>query len=208
MVREIAARGEVDTRTLQALARVPRHLFVPEMIREQAYGDHPLPLGYGQTISQPYVVGWMTSLLALEGGERVLEIGTGSGYQTAVLAEMAAHVFSIEIVAQLARRAAQTLAALGYHNVSLRTGDGNRGWPEEAPFDAIMLTAAPPQLPQAVAAQLARGGRLVAPVGAGSGSQMLRLITRRPDGALHQQSLGGVRFVPLVAGEADDETQE
>jgi protein-L-isoaspartate(D-aspartate) O-methyltransferase len=150
----------------------------------------------------------MTSLLELQADARVLELGTGSGYQTAVLAEMAAHVYSIEIVPGLARRAAQVLARLGYSNVSLRTGDGSRGWPEEAPFEAILLTAAPEQVPAALTAQLARGGRLVAPVGARRGNQMLRLITCRPDGVLRQQSLGGVRFVPLVGDEGTEQTEQ
>ena len=166
MVREqIAGRDVRDPRVLAALAHVPRHELVPDEMREYAYEDRPLPIGHGQTISQPYVVAYMTEQLRLRGDERVLEIGTGSGYQAAVLAELAREVYSIEIVEELGERARADLARLGYSNVHVRVGDGYRGWPEQAPFDAIIVTAAPGHVPQPLIDQLAVGGRLVLPVG-------------------------------------------
>ena len=195
---QIAGRGVRDPRVLAALRQVPRHRLVPEAERGVAYEDRPLPIGHGQTISQPYIVGFMTEALGISAGERVLEIGTGSGYQTAVLAELAAEVFSIEIVEPLAERARRDLAALGYENVNVRAGDGYRGWPEAAPFDAIILTAAPDHVPEPLVAQLAEGGRLVAPVGAGV--QELVRIRRGADG-ITRESLLPVRFVPMT-GEA------
>jgi protein-L-isoaspartate(D-aspartate) O-methyltransferase len=202
MVRQqIAARGIEDPRVLAVMAKVPRHEFVPEQRRHLAYADHPLPIGEGQTISQPYIVAYMTEKLGLEGDERVLEIGTGSGYQAAVLAELCREVFTIEIVESLARRSAKDLARLGYDNVHVRHGDGYRGWPDEAPFDAIIVTAAPGRIPEPLVDQLAVGGRMVLPVG--DYYQELILITRDEEG-VHRKRLIGVRFVPMT-GEVQQE---
>ncbi|MFN0150025.1 MAG: protein-L-isoaspartate(D-aspartate) O-methyltransferase [bacterium] len=200
MVRDqVEARGVRDVKTLAALAAVPRHLFVPDAQRSQAYDDHPLPIGGGQTISQPFIVGYMTEALALRGGEIVLEIGTGSGYQAAILAEIASRVYSIEIVPELAASAAATLASLGYANVTVRSGDGYRGWPDAAPFDAIIVTAAPDHVPSALIDQLKPGGRLVIPVG--DAAQELRVLTKRGDGSVTEARKIPVRFVPMT-GEA------
>ncbi len=200
MVRDqIAARGIEDLRVLAAMARVPRHELVPAEQRDHAYEDRPLPIGFDQTISQPYVVAYMTQQLQLRGDERVLEIGTGSGYQAAVLGELAREVYSIEIVSELGERAKTDLARLGHANVHVRVGDGYRGWPEHAPFDAIIVTAAPGHVPQPLVDQLAVGGRLILPVG--DFEQSLLRIERRADG-LHQETLIGVRFVPM-RGEAE-----
>jgi protein-L-isoaspartate(D-aspartate) O-methyltransferase len=201
MVEEqVAARGVADERVLSAMRKVPRHEFVPEERRESAYEDRPLPIGYGQTISQPYVVAAMSEILRLDGSERVLEVGTGSGYQAAVLSVLAREVYSIEIVEPLATRARDDLARLGYANVHVRFGDGYRGWPEVAPFDAIILTAAPDHVPEPLVAQLAAGGRMVLPLG--SWSQDLVLLTKDGEGEVHRQVLFGVRFVPMT-GEAE-----
>jgi len=196
MVREqIEARGVRDARVLAAMRRVPRHRFVPLQLESRAYSDQPLEIGWGQTISQPYVVAFMTEALELAGDERVLEIGTGSGYQAAVLAECAGEVWSIEIVAPLAERARETLAAAGYARVHLRTGDGYAGWPEAAPFDAIIVTAAPDHVPQPLLDQLAEGGRMILPVG--RFDQELLLIERH-GGELTRRSVLPVRFVPMT----------
>jgi protein-L-isoaspartate(D-aspartate) O-methyltransferase len=201
MVTEtIVARGVDDTLVLSAMRRVPRHLFVPAELVSDAYADHPLPIGEGQTISQPYIVAIMTELLRLRPGDKVLEIGTGSGYQAAVLAEITKPVYSIEIVDSLARSAAERLKALGYTTVEVRSGDGYRGWPEVAPFNAIIVTAAPDHVPQPLLDQLAPGGRLVLPVG--EESQELRRITKRQDGTLADEEIIPVRFVPMT-GEAE-----
>jgi len=199
----IEARGVRDPRVLAAMRRLPRHVFVPAREQARAYSDQPLPIGHDQTISQPYIVAFMSAALELSGDERVLEIGTGSGYQAAVLAELAREVYSIEIVAPLAERARATLAANGYAGVHLRTGDGYRGWPEAAPFDAIILTAAPEEVPEPLLDQLALGGRLIAPIG--DAHQELVLYERKPDG-LHRQPLMPVRFVPMT-GEATGESR-
>jgi protein-L-isoaspartate(D-aspartate) O-methyltransferase len=199
MVREqIAARGLTDGRVLAALARVPRHEFVPAGQRAQAYADGPLPIGHGQTISQPYIVAFMTAALDPRPGDRVLEIGTGSGYQAAVLSGLVAEVYSMELVEPLARRAEADLRRLGYANVRVRAGDGYRGWPEAAPFDAIMVTCAPEQVPQALVDQLKIGGRMMIPVGPASGAQELYLLRKRP-GGLETKAVLPVRFVPMVA---------
>jgi len=196
MVEEqIVRRGVRDPRVLAALRKIPRPAFVPESLRAAAYEDEPLPIGEGQTISQPYIVGFMTEALALKGGERVLEIGTGSGYQTAVLAELAAEVCTVEILASLSLRARTALAALGYANVRFRTGDGAAGWLEYAPYDAIMVTAAPVSVPAELRSQLTVGGRMIIPVG--SGGQTLVLVRRRENG-YEDTDLLAVRFVPLV----------
>jgi len=192
---QISARGVVDPRVLAAMAKVPRHLFVPEGLRSSAYADEPLPIGQGQTISQPYIVAYMTEALGLRGGEKVLEVGTGSGYQTAVLAEIAGTVWTIEIVPALAREARATLEALGYANIRYRVGDGSRGWPEEAPFDAVIVTAAAPRMPSGLEGQLAIGGRMIVPVG--TGLQELFLV-RRAEKGFERESRLAVRFVPLV----------
>ena len=201
MVREqIGQRGVRNARVLRAMLATPRHLFVPEALRSQAYEDYPLPIGHGQTISQPYIVALMTELLDPQKDHKVLEIGTGSGYQAAVLSSLAGQVFSIEIVPELARSSGELLRELGYRNVSVRAGDGYRGWPEEAPFDRIVLTAAPPDIPQALIAQLKPGGRLVAPVGASVFDQELIVVDKTADGKLHRRSSIPVRFVPMVPG--------
>jgi protein-L-isoaspartate(D-aspartate) O-methyltransferase len=192
---QIRARGVRDPLVLAAMAKVPRHLFVPETLRSQAYADEPLPIGEGQTISQPYIVAYMTETLGLKGGERVLEVGTGSGYQTAILAEIAGEVWTVEIVPGLAERARTVLDGLGYANIHYRLGDGSAGWPEAAPFDGIIVTAAAGKLPAALEEQLAPGGRLIVPVGADL--QELVLVRRGRRG-FERESLLGVRFVPLV----------
>jgi protein-L-isoaspartate(D-aspartate) O-methyltransferase len=193
---QIESRGIRNPDVLRVLRATPRHLFVPTDIRSMAYRDHPLPIGYGATISQPYVVALMTELLAPARNHRVLEIGTGSGYQAAILGQLAAKVYTVEIVPELARSAAQTLRDLGYTNITVRQGDGYEGWPEEAPFDGIIVTAAPPELPQALIAQLARGGRLVAPVGP-MWEQELIVIEKKADGTIKRRQAGAVSFVPM-----------
>lgn len=195
VARQIAGRDVRDPRVLAAMRKVPRHRFVPAAWVAEAYEDHPVPIGEGQTISQPYIVALMTELLSLRGGERVLEVGTGSGYQAAVLAELAGEVYSIEILEPLARRAAATLLELGYARVHVRTGDGYQGWPEAAPFDAIVVTAAPDHIPQPLLDQLTVGGRLVIPVG--SFSQELLVCTKTAAG-VERRSVIPVRFVPMT----------
>jgi protein-L-isoaspartate(D-aspartate) O-methyltransferase len=192
---QIAARGVLDSRVLAAMSKVPRHDFLPPSLWRHAYDDEPLPIGQGQTISQPYIVAYMTEMLGLGGDERVLEIGTGSGYQTAILAELARTVFTVEVVAGLAEKARSVLDAMGYSNIGYRIGDGGEGWPEHGPYDAIMVTAAPPAVPKALKVQLADGGRLILPVG--EDSQELVLIRRAGD-VLTETALLPVRFVPLI----------
>ncbi len=197
MVQEqLLTRGIADERVLAAMRRVPRHLFVDEMARPAAYEDEPLPIGSGQTISQPYMVARMTELLELESDSRVLEVGTGSGYQAAVLAEIAGEVWTVERHGALAERARRVLARLGHRNVHVETGDGSLGLPHHSPFDAIVVTAASPGVPPSLTDQLAPGGRLVIPVG-GQGTQRLRLIRRDPNG-LQETDVLGCRFVPLI----------
>jgi protein-L-isoaspartate(D-aspartate) O-methyltransferase len=196
MVREqIEARGIRDPLTLAAMRKVRRHELVPADVRARAHDDNPLPIGLGQTISQPYIVAFMTEVLGLRGGEKVLEVGTGSGYQAAVLAEIAAEVYTIEIVAPLAERARADLARMGYANVHVRAGDGYLGWPEAAPFDAIIVTAAAPRIPEPLKAQLRDGGRLVIPVG--EESQSLIVLTRAGTRFVEETILP-VRFVPMT----------
>lgn len=192
---QIRARGVRDPLVLAAMENVPRHLFVPESMRGFAHADEPLPIGEGQTISQPYIVAYMTEALGLRGGEKVLEVGTGSGYQTAVLAEIAREVWTIEIVERLSLRARSVLESQGYCNIHYRVGDGSAGWPESAPYDAVMVTAAAAAIPEALEGQLAVGGRMIVPVG--TDLQELFLV-RREKKALKRDRLLAVRFVPLV----------
>ncbi len=197
MVRQqIERRGISNPDVLRAMRATPRHDFVPAQIRAMAYDDHPLPIGYGATISQPYIVALMTELLETGKKDRVLEIGTGSGYQAAVLSQLVGHVYTIEIVPELARSATGTLQRLGYSNVTVRTGDGFAGWPEEAPFDRIILTAAPLDIPQKLVAQLAPGGRLVGPAGP-AGAQELIVLTKDKSGKVSRRSVASVAFVPM-----------
>jgi protein-L-isoaspartate(D-aspartate) O-methyltransferase len=199
---QIAARGVRDPRVLAAMRKVPRHLFVDPAGRAQAYEDHPVPIGNNQTISQPYIVALMTELLELPPRGRALEIGTGSGYQSAVLGEIAAEVYSIEILPELAQAAGRKLKELGYTNVEVREGDGYRGWPEHAPFDGIIVTAAPERIPQPLVDQLAVGGHMVIPVG--GFFQELKVFTKDRDGHLSEKDIIPVRFVPMT-GEIEKE---
>ena len=191
-------KSRIDPAALALLARVPRHAFVPAAQRRHAYENRPLAIGYGQTISQPYIVALMTSLVRPAPGQRILEVGTGSGYQAAVLAESGARVYSIEIIEPLARQAAQRLRALGYRNVSTRIGDGYYGWKEHAPFDAIVVTAAASSIPPPLVAQLKPGGRMVIPVGSSFFTQTLMLVEKGGDGRVRTRQIVPVRFVPLT----------
>ena len=194
---QIRARGVSDPAVLRAMEHVPRHSFVPPDYRHDAYGDHPLPIGYGQTISQPYIVALMTQLSHVGPISRILEVGTGCGYQTAVLAEVAREVYSVEIVPELAAESQRRLQELGYKNVSVRLGDGYEGWPDHAPYDGIIVTAAAPEVPPPLLVQLADGGRLVIPVGTCLGGQDLWLLEKHGD-RVNRTNYGGVLFVPLV----------
>lgn len=193
--RQLQARDVREPRVLAAMRKVPRHLFVPEPQRDDAYGDYPVPIGYGQTISQPYIVGFMTQAIDVRQTDRVLEIGTGSGYQAAILGELAKEVYSIEIVEELAARARDTLASRGYKNVHVRAGNGYLGWPEQAPFDRIMVTAAPQEVPPALVEQLKVGGLMAIPVG--DLIQELRIL-RKTDKGLETIDTLPVRFVPMT----------
>lgn len=198
VLKQIEGRGVSDPRVVKAMREVPRHLFVPKEMRRSAYQDYPLPIGHNQTISQPYIVALMTEVLKLEGNEKVLEIGTGSGYQAAVLSKLCKQAFTIEILKPLADQAREILNRLGYENVTVRHGDGYKGWPEEAPFDAIIVTAAPPEVPPKLVEQLKTGGRMVIPVG--TLIQELMLIEKKKDGVVEKRLLP-VRFVPMVHGD-------
>jgi len=201
MVRvQLAERGILDVRVLDAMRNVPRHEFVPETLRQEAYEDHPLPIGEGQTISQPYIVAAMLEHLAVQATNRVLEVGTGSGYVTALLSLLCAEVYSVERHAQLAASAESTLHRLGYRNVKIRVGDGSQGWSEYSPFDGILVSAATPEVPPTLFAQVREGGRMMVPVGPAS-SQELQLI-RKVEGQPEVTFLEGCRFVPLVEGTA------
>jgi protein-L-isoaspartate(D-aspartate) O-methyltransferase len=195
---QIEARGVRNADVLRVLRTTPRHLFVPEDVQPYAYSDRPLPIGFGQTISEPYIVALMTELLEPAKRDRVLEIGTGSGYQAAVLARLVKRVYTIEIVPELAKLARERLAALRYRNVTVRDGDGYKGWPEEAPFDRIILTAAPPEIPQALVDQLRRGGRMVAPVGENPFTQELVVVEKTASGEIRRRSVRPVAFVPMI----------
>lgn len=192
---QIVVRGVRDAKTLAAMRSVPRHQFVPPDLTRSAYEDRPLPIGYGQTISQPYIVAFMTEALGLRGGEKVLEVGAGSGYQSAVLSRIASKVFGIEIVEPLAVEAKRRMARLGYTNVEIRAGDGYAGWPEHAPFDAILVAAAAPRVPEPLKQQLKEGGRLILPVG--DHVQELRIVTRR-GATFEERNVLAVRFVPMT----------
>ena len=199
MIREqIESRGITNARVLAAMTKVPRHKFVPEHLADAAYEDHPLPIGYNQTISQPYIVALMTELLQLQPGARVLEVGTGSGYQAAILAEVGAQVYTLEILEPLAKTSAELLQRLGYTSVQVKQGDGYLGWPEHAPYDAIIVTAAANHVPPPLVVQLKRGGRLVIPVGEGQAQQSLLLVEKGADGNVTTQNVAPVLFVPLT----------
>lgn len=206
-VEDLRRRGITDERTLTAMATVPRHLFVPEDIREYAYDDRALPIDCRQTISQPFIVAWMTQLLQLEANDRVLEIGTGSGYQTAVLAELCDRVITIERHEHLASDARELLSRLGYRNIEFHVGDGSLGWPDSAPYNACLVAAASPGIPKALAEQLVIGGRLVIPVGSTEDQNML-LVVKGDEGRLLQQSCGGCRFVKLIGRQGWEESLE
>jgi len=196
---QLRARGIVDLRVLKAMEKIPRHLFIDEGLVEQAYNDNPLPIDHQQTISQPYIVALMSEAMELAGKEKVLEIGSGSGYQTAILAELAERVFTIERIAALATRARRVLESLNYYNVAVRVGDGTYGWREESPFSAIMVTAGAPRVPKHLIEQLVVGGRMVIPVGNRSSQVLLKLtrLSQDPED-LKQEDLGGCRFVDLI----------
>lgn len=201
MVRnQIKARGIKSSAVLEAMREVPRHLFVPQNIARLAYGDRPLSIGHEQTISQPFIVAYMSEALDVEPGSKILEIGTGSGYQAAVLAEMGMDVWSIEIVPELAEQAQINLEKAGYNNVHVKQGDGYKGWPGEAPFDAIIITAAPPSIPETLVEQLKVGGNMVVPVGPVNSVQSLKKITKEEEGTT-QTTLMPVRFVPMIKSE-------
>jgi protein-L-isoaspartate(D-aspartate) O-methyltransferase len=202
LARDLERMGIRDAKVLAAMAAIPRRLFVPEHLQSRADGDHPLPIGFGQTISQPFMVAWMTQALELSGGERVLEVGTGSGYQAAILSRLCGHLLTLELIPELAERARTLLAALGIANVEVRLGDGSRGAADEPPFDRIIVTAAAPRVPEPLVDQLAPGGRMVIPVGGAEEVQYLHLLTKGREGELVDRELFAVRFVPLRS--ADD----
>lgn len=202
--RQLAGRGIVDQRVLAAFRDVPREAFVPPELAADAYEDGPLPIGHGQTISQPFVVALMVQALAIQPGDRALEVGAGSGYAAAIVSRLAGSVVAVERHGDLARAAGNRLHALGFDNVEVRHGDGTRGWPERAPFDAILVSAGGERVPPALTEQLAAGGRLVIPVREGPAQELLRLVRREP-GRIDEQRLGRVTFVPLVASAVDDE---
>jgi protein-L-isoaspartate(D-aspartate) O-methyltransferase len=195
-------RSLTNARVLAVMGRVPRHEFVPKNFRAQAYDDHPLPIGNGQTISQPFIVAFMTEKLDPKPTEQILEIGTGSGYQAAVLSELASHVYTIEIIEPLARRAEADLKRLGYTNVAVRVGDGSQGWPEAAPFDAIIVTCAPYHVPQPLVDQLKEGGRMIIPLGP-AGNQEL-VVLQKQGGRVERRAILPVRFVPMTGGQGPE----
>ena len=209
VIETIERRGITDEDVLSAMRTVPRHLFVSDSERDYAYGDYPLPIGYGQTISQPYIVALMTELLELREGDKVLEIGTGSGYQAAILTEISGiDVYTIEIIPELAEGVRQRLENLGYSDIHCKQGDGYYGWPEHGPFDAIIVTAAPDHVPQPLVDQLAVGGRMVIPVGPPGGYQTLWKFVKEPDGELQAYNMGGVAFVPLTGSRVQENRHE
>lgn len=197
VANQLISRGISDPNVIHAFEKVERHLFVPEVFRHLAYADQPLPIGEGQTISQPYMVAFMSEVIGIQPGEKVLEIGTGSGYQAAILAEMGADVYSIEVIESLAKRASDLLVSLNYNNLHLKEGDGYLGWEEYAPFDAIVVTCSPTRIPRALQEQLAEGGRMIIPVGAQNSIQYLYLLEKK-DGKIRRQNKMAVRFVPMI----------
>lgn len=198
LVQKIENQGITDPKVLEAMRQVPRHLFVPQQYQKYAYMNRPLPIGHDQTISQPYIVAYMTEMLNIQAGEKVLEIGTGSGYQAAILSELTPHVFTIEIVEPLGEQARKRFKKLGYETIETKIGDGYKGWPEHAPFDAIILTAAPEEIPDPLIEQLKRGGTMVAPVGGTDEAQFLTRVTKSEDGEVEQRREILVRFVPMT----------
>lgn len=205
MVEEqIVARGITNNAVIAAMGEVPRHMLIPEKHRRDPYGDHPVPIGYGQTISQPYIVAYMSQTLDVKPGDKVLEIGTGSGYQAAVLAEITTNVYSIEIIPQLAEHAKQALPEAGYEAVTIRQGDGYYGWKERAPWDAIVVTAAAEHVPPPLVQQLKKGGRMVIPVGSRFGTQYLLLVEKNDEGYVSTSNLMPVRFVPLTRAKKEE----
>ena len=200
--REYLGKSSLNERVIQVIAKVPRHEFVPASLRPAAYENRPLPIGDDQTISQPYIVALMTDLADIQPDAQVLEVGTGSGYQAAILAELGAHVYTIEIIESLGERARATLARLGYLNISVRIGDGYHGWAEHAPFDAILVTAAPEQVPQPLIEQLKPGGKLIIPVGSPFRTQSLRVLEKQSDGTILTRDILPVGFVPLTRAHA------
>jgi len=204
--RHLIGRDALDPRVMQVMAEVPREQFVPANLRMMAFDNGPLPIGHGQTISQPYIVALMTDLLEPEAGHSLLEIGTGSGYQAAILSRLCERVYSVEVVRELGEAAADRLQALGYYNVEIRIGDGYAGWPEHAPYDGIIVTAAAPYIPPALVEQLKPGGKLVIPVGERYGRQELMLVEKDERGETQQQTILGVAFVPLVGADREHAT--
>ncbi|MDO9536628.1 MAG: protein-L-isoaspartate(D-aspartate) O-methyltransferase [Bacillota bacterium] len=202
IIKQLIPRGINDERVLEAFRKVPRHLFVDSRHQAKAYGDYPLSIGLDQTISQPYIVALMTQSLELKGHEKILEIGTGSGYQTAILSELVEHVYTMERLPSLSEKAAQTLQELGYQNISFRSGDGTGGWPDEAPFNGILVAAAAAKIPQTLLDQLASGGRMVIPVGSPLFQKLTLVIKDETD--LKEQNICGCRFVPLIGSENTD----
>jgi protein-L-isoaspartate(D-aspartate) O-methyltransferase len=196
VAEQIRARGVTDPKVIEAMVKVERHMFVPAEYAERAYDDGPLPIGYGQTISQPYIVAYMTEILQPGSSDRILEIGTGSGYQAAILARICSHVYTIEVIPQLGERAKNLLAVLGFENISVRIGDGYQGWPEHAPFDAIIVTCAPTHIPKALQEQLREGGRMIIPVGDRYVQELVLL--EKIDGKMKKKSVLPVMFVPMI----------
>ncbi len=196
VIQQIEARGISDVRVLNAMRKVERHLFVPPELAANAYGDYPLPIGWEQTISQPYIVAFMTEALGLRTHSKVLEIGTGSGYQAAILAEICDSVFTVEIIPGLAEKARKLLSVIGYKNIRVRTGDGYQGWAEHAPYHSIIVTCSPTHVPQPLADQLAEGGKMIIPVGVRNNQELVVLVKK--NGALTQKEVLPVRFVPMV----------
>lgn len=199
MVEEgIISRGITDSAIVAAMKQVPRHFFVPKNYQDLAYADRPLPIGHDQTISQPYIVAYMTKWLEVEPGDKVLEIGTGSGYQAAILSELTPHIYTIEIIKPLGDQAKKRFKILGYHTIQTKIGNGYKGWPEHAPFDRIILTAAPEEIPQPLIDQLATGGIMIAPIGSVDSIQILTKITKDKDGNINRKKMLPVRFVPMT----------
>lgn len=206
LTRRLTGKDSLDDRVMEAMKKVPRHLFVPEESRIGAYENGPVPIGYGQTISQPYIVALMTDLLHTQPDHVVLEVGTGSCYQSAILSHLVKQVYTIEIVEHLAKQAQERLQRLGYSNLEVRVGDGNFGWPEHAPFDGVIVTAAAPFIPQALIDQLKTGGRLVIPVGQPHLHQELMVVKKKQNGKIDTQDILAVAFVPLVGGNDESRT--